>query len=242
MLLYFLRHGDPIYHPDSLTEKGKEQAEALSRRLLGSDIDEIYASSSVRARETARPLAEKLGKPIHPLSWCHEDLAYHDFTVEEDGRRVWFFESEKFLSQMNNAGVASMGFDWERHPLFAGTRCGAGFRRIAGHTDNFMATLGFLHDTENHRFIAKDPQKEREKERRIALFAHGGFGRAFLAHLLDIPLPFTSRFMHNHSGMTVVWLRPCPDGLTFPRLIMFSGDAHLYKDGPSTVFNNDFSL
>ena len=29
MLLFFVRHGDPIYQPDSLTELGKQQAEAL---------------------------------------------------------------------------------------------------------------------------------------------------------------------------------------------------------------------
>ena len=240
MLLYFLRHGDPIYHPDCLTDKGKEQAESLSRRLLGSGIDEIYASSSVRAQQTARPLADKLGKPIHTMHWCHEDLAYRDFTIEEDGKRVWFFESEKFLSRMGRPDVAALGYDWERHPLFAATRCGEGFRRIAGHTDSFMATLGFRHDTENHCFVAEPPTGGEEK--RIALFAHGGFGRAFLAHLLDIPFPFATRMMHNHSGMTVLWFRPYPDGLTFPRLIMFSGDGHLYKDVPSTVFNNDFAL
>ena len=33
MLLYIVRHGDPIYNPDSLTERGKLQAAALGKRL-----------------------------------------------------------------------------------------------------------------------------------------------------------------------------------------------------------------
>lgn len=33
MLLFFVRHGDPIYHPDSLTELGERQAEALVKRM-----------------------------------------------------------------------------------------------------------------------------------------------------------------------------------------------------------------
>ena len=33
MLLFYLRHGDPIYSPDSLTPLGQRQAEALGRRL-----------------------------------------------------------------------------------------------------------------------------------------------------------------------------------------------------------------
>ena len=32
MLLYFIRHGDPVYSPDSLTPLGHEQAKALERR------------------------------------------------------------------------------------------------------------------------------------------------------------------------------------------------------------------
>lgn len=67
MLLYFIRHGDPIYNPDSLTEKGKIQAEALSNRLVNSKIDRIYCSSSARAIQTAEPTAKKLGKEIEIL-------------------------------------------------------------------------------------------------------------------------------------------------------------------------------
>lgn len=33
MLFYYIRHGDPIYDPDSLTPLGKRQAEALGKRL-----------------------------------------------------------------------------------------------------------------------------------------------------------------------------------------------------------------
>ena len=33
MLLFYVRHGDPIYNPDSLTELGIKQAEALVIRM-----------------------------------------------------------------------------------------------------------------------------------------------------------------------------------------------------------------
>ena len=238
MLLYFLRHGDPIYEPDQLTEKGKTQAEALSRRLLLSQIDEIYASSSVRACQTAQPLADKLHKEICKMDWCHENLAHRDFSItDEDGQRRWFFESESFLRRMGQNDVAQMGFEWYRHPLFADTKCGEGYLRIARHTDEFLASLGYLHDTKNHCYTAAEPN-----EKRIALFAHGGFGRAFLAHIMDIPLPYFVRFMNNHSGMTVIRFSAFEDGITFPKLLMFSGDGHLYKEGLPTTFNNGILL
>ena len=33
MLFFYVRHGDPIYNPDSLTPLGQRQAEAVGKRL-----------------------------------------------------------------------------------------------------------------------------------------------------------------------------------------------------------------
>lgn len=49
MILYYVRHGDPIYNPDSLTPLGHRQSEAVAKRLALHGIDEVYASSSNRA-------------------------------------------------------------------------------------------------------------------------------------------------------------------------------------------------
>ena len=44
MLLFYVRHGDPIYSPDSLTPLGERQAEAIAKRLSLYGIDDIYTS------------------------------------------------------------------------------------------------------------------------------------------------------------------------------------------------------
>ena len=41
MLLFFVRHGDPIYVPDSLTPLGRRQAEAVAKRLARYGLDQI---------------------------------------------------------------------------------------------------------------------------------------------------------------------------------------------------------
>lgn len=41
MILYYIRHGDPIYVPDSLTPLGVEQANALAKRFQVLGLDEI---------------------------------------------------------------------------------------------------------------------------------------------------------------------------------------------------------
>ena len=53
MKLLIIRHGDPNYSIDSLTEKGWWEAEYLSERLSVMDIKKFYVSSMVSEKETA---------------------------------------------------------------------------------------------------------------------------------------------------------------------------------------------
>ena len=75
MLLFYIRHGDPIYNPDSLTPLGHRQAEAISKRFAVYGLDEIYSSPSTRAKQTAQPTCEVLKKEPTILDWCYESPA-----------------------------------------------------------------------------------------------------------------------------------------------------------------------
>ena len=59
MFLYYFRHGDPIYVPDSLTELGHEQAKALVKRTGYKGLDKIFSSPSIRAQMTAEPTCKE---------------------------------------------------------------------------------------------------------------------------------------------------------------------------------------
>lgn len=52
MKLVIVRHGDPDYSIDSLTEKGWKEVEYLSERLAKLDVKEFYVSPLGRARDT----------------------------------------------------------------------------------------------------------------------------------------------------------------------------------------------
>ena len=92
MIFYYIRHGDPIYAPDSLTELGHKQANALSKRLALYGLDEIYCSTSIRAQMTAQPTCDCLGKEKVLLDWTNENYAWEDFAVEnEEGLKTWPF-------------------------------------------------------------------------------------------------------------------------------------------------------
>ena len=53
MRIILIRHGDPNYEKDCLTELGHKQAEAAANRLLSEGIDGIYSSPQGRAMQTA---------------------------------------------------------------------------------------------------------------------------------------------------------------------------------------------
>ena len=53
MKLLFIRHGDPDYTIDSLTEKGWKEAEFLSEKIAALDVRDFYVSPLGRAKDTA---------------------------------------------------------------------------------------------------------------------------------------------------------------------------------------------
>ena len=73
MLLFYIRHGDPVYDPDELTPLGHRQAESVARRLALFGVDEVYSSSSTRAMQTAQPTCELLHKELITLDFLNEN-------------------------------------------------------------------------------------------------------------------------------------------------------------------------
>lgn len=226
MLLYFIRHGDPCYNPDSLTPLGLRQAEAIGRRLARYGIDRIFASPMKRAMQTAQPAAELLGKEIVPLDFASEQHAWDELTlIDEDGRRTWANHHPPTLARFASPEVRALGMRWYEHPAFADTTYKAGMERIARESDAWLASLGYER-TEREGLYCAAP----ESDERVALFAHAGFGGAFMSHVLGIPYPqYGQTFDLCHSSLTVIEFKE-KHGLCIPRVLTMSNDAHLYHD------------
>lgn len=226
MLFFFIRHGDPCYDPDSLTPLGLRQAEAIGRRLALYGIDRIYASPMKRAMQTAQPAAELLGKEIVPLEFASEVHAWDELTIKhDDGRRTWANLHPPTVRRFASPEVRALGMRWYNHPAFTDTTYKAGMERIARESRAFFASLGYEQtDTEGIYLAA------RENDERVALFAHAGFGGAFLSHVLGIPYPqYGQTFDLCHSSLTVIEFKE-KHGICMPRVLTLSNDAHLYYD------------
>ena len=72
MKLLFIRHGDPDYEKDSLTEKGWHEAELLGQRMANTPVTAFYVSPLGRAKDTASKTLQKVGRDATELAWLRE--------------------------------------------------------------------------------------------------------------------------------------------------------------------------
>ncbi len=229
MILFYIRHGEPIYNPDELTPEGHAQAEAVGKHLSKLGITRIFSSTSNRAIQTAEPLSRLMDKEIELVDFAHEGHAFKDFSADNGtGGKGWVNGIEKFRRAFARPDIKNDP-RWYEHPEFEGQTFEAGVKRVDREVDTFMENLGYKHDRENGYYLPISPSEER-----VALFAHAGFGHVFMSSLLDIPYPtIANNFQMGLTGVTAVILKDT-FGFCVPSVHMYSGDGHLYKEGLPT--------
>ena len=219
MRIVFVRHGEPDYVRDCLTETGRRQAAAAAERLAGEGITEIYASPCGRASETAGYTARRLGLPVTVLDYMHE-ISWGGAGIPENGHPWtlgdWMIDREDF---------DFYGNDWREHPYFKANATRRYFDMIAERFDHFMAEKGYRH--EGTRFFCEGGLDET-----IALFSHGGSGGCVLAHLLALPLPYVLSVLPFDFTSIIVLNFPVMEGeYVHPRLELFNDCAHAGLNG-----------
>ncbi|MBQ9080584.1 MAG: histidine phosphatase family protein [Clostridia bacterium] len=236
MLLFYIRHGDPIYKPDQLTPLGHRQAESVAKRLSMFGVDEIYSSTSIRAMQTAQPTCEYMKMELKTLDWMHETYASHEMSLPIDQKtRTWCWAHPKYSGILASREVREMGDRWYEHPDLREYNLDACPKRVGAELDKWLAGFGLEHDRDKGLYKVT----ANIKEKRIALFAHEGVGKVFMSELLDIPFPYyAAHFDMKHSGMTVISFDEGRNGdlggYARARVLTLSNDSHLYRDGLPT--------
>lgn len=234
MLLYLIRHGDPNYALDCLTPRGKEQAQALAKRLQHAGITQVYSSPMGRAIETAQPTCELLGLPMTIEEWSHE-IGKEMYAPFPDGEPQALFKVQNtyYLENGNYDLPFSRAMEC---PGFNQSNLETARTYIRENGMEFLARLGYRE--ENGIFRIENPN-----EGRVALFCHGCFLFTFVSELLHIPLHVMwASFGFNHTGVTILRFPNNSNGITAPRCLCCSDISHLYADGPDTKYNGGFVL
>ena len=103
MRILLIRHGDPDYVNDTLTEKGRREAALLAKRAASMNMGECYKSPLGRAKDTAAPCLEVTGKTAEILDWLQEFPAQVDLNKNPELEKAYpdvKKEGEHFLPRI----------------------------------------------------------------------------------------------------------------------------------------------
>lgn len=224
MLLYIVRHGQPDYQTDSLTDLGKLQAEAVAKRLQRSGINKIYTSPMGRAIQTAEPTCRLLGLDYQIEEWAHE-LRGEEHTLYPDGISKSITTLQSTLLRENGEMDIPFTNMFECKAL-AQSKVEGEFNRIKECGQDFLYRLGYKEENGIYKIL-------RPNEDRVALFCHAIFARVWLSELLHIPLHimWSSFYAHFHTGVTILDFKNYQNGITSPKCFCYTDTSHLYAEG-----------
>ncbi len=232
MLLYLIRHGEPDYKNDCLTENGKEQAQKLAKKLFESELDKIYSSPLGRAKQTAEYTASLYGKTPEILPWAKE---IGGITEYPDG-------TEKNVAQIPNVflrtdGRIDLGFNDSFHcDGFKDNELKEEYDFMISGALSFLEEQGFKEEDGIFRITRPNTEK-------IAIFCHGNMIRSLVSYLLHIPIHLMwAGFGASFTSVTVVNFNNSQRGNCAPRILVYNDISHLRIEGKGIRFNKEINI
>ncbi|MEM8747622.1 MAG: histidine phosphatase family protein [Actinomycetota bacterium] len=208
MEIVLVRHGQPEWIRDGLnvvdpplTDLGRRQADAMAETLSGEEpFDEVFCSPLVRARQTAAPLFDALGRTETVAPWLEEirDPSWHGTP------------QEKAQAAYDELRARPAVDRWEG--LVDGESIRDFTSRIHSGADEFFGERGMIRSE-----VELPIWQIAEPGARIALIAHAGTNATTIAHLLGLtPTPWEwDRFILHHASISRLTALELADGFTF---------------------------
>lgn len=231
MKLLIIRHGDPDYSVDSLTEKGWKEAELLSRRLSAMNISAVYMSPLGRARDTASLTRKALRREAEVLPWLQEFPARAVDPETGEKRLPW-----DWLPSVWTRTDAFYDKDgWADVPAMRAGDVGGEARRVWNGLDALLSSHGYERDGRLYRAV-------RPNRDTVALFCHFGVECVMLAHLLGIsPVVLWHGACALPSSVTTLVTEERRPGIAYFRMLSFGDTCHLAMAGEKPSFSARFS-
>lgn len=231
MRLILIRHGEPDYEHDTLTEKGWREAACLAERAKSWNVQECFVSPLGRARDTARDTLAAWGMKEQVLPWLKE---YSARIEEPDGSGEltipWdllpeYWTKEEALFSLNQ---------WMETPLM---KSGEGnvksvYEETIEGLDRLLFRHGYERDGRLYRVRNDHTQGDSAQEDTVVLVCHMGISCVMLSHLLNIPFPAVIHgFFMPPSSVTVLAAEEREQGTAYFRCQMVGDTSHLRMKG-----------
>lgn len=221
MRLFIVRHADPDYPNNTITERGHREASALAERFRRQGLDRVFSSPLGRAVHTAEYTAEALGLPVEIEDWTAELSHWRIDQPPAGSYCAWDLHGET----IRRWRPLPTSENWHTYPQLDDPTMQREFAQLGEKSDAFLASLGYVHEDGIYRAVRPNREK-------IAVFCHGGFGLTWLSHLLMIPLPLMwAGFFLWPTSVSTVLLDERSEGVATPRCVGLADVSHLHAAG-----------
>lgn len=220
MRFLIIRHGDPDYVKDSLTEKGWREAELLADRISKLQVAAFYVSPLGRAKDTASLTLKKMNQTAVECDWMQE-FPPRINRPDVEGRRMtlawdwlpqdWTAQEEYFLRDK-----------WMDTPTMREGKVGEAYDYVIRNFDALTADHGYVREGEYYRV-------ERRNRDTIVLFCHFGLECVLLSRLMNVsPMILWHHTCAAPSAVTTVITEERREGKASFRMSAFGDTSHLY--------------
>ena len=216
--ILLIRHAEPDYTVDSLTPKGRAEAELLSRRLIRYDIRDFYVSPLGRAKDTAAFTLNKLDREAEVLPWLREFRG--SYPDPETGKRRIVAWDLKPRIWKTFPGVMDID-TWYDAPAFAGGDVREVWQETVEGVNELLGRYGCYKDGPVWRF-------EQNGDFTIALFCHFGISMVILGYLIGVsPMILWHHFLCFPSSVSEVVTEERIKGEVSFRIVKLGDLTHL---------------
>ena len=227
MKILIVRHGEPDYEIDGLTDKGKREAELVGARLAKEKIDALYCSPLGRARLTAEPTERALGIKAEILPWLREfdanTVALPYLTSEQ---MCW-----DILPEYINAlpGIYHPT-GWLEEDFIKNSNIPSAYAEVCRELDLLLAKHGYERDGYNYKAVKPNHDT-------LVLVCHFGLTCVLLSHLFNCsPYSLWQHTCTAPTAVTTIYTEERREGVAQFRASTLGDVSHLYSAGEEVSF------
>ena len=220
--LIFVRHAEPDYTIDSLTEKGWREAELLAPRIQNlENVKYWYVSPLGRAKDTAKTALKGTGITPVTLDWLRE-FEGRIADPETGARRLAWDLYPKDWTKMPEMYDKD---NWMYAKLYEGSNVADEANRTIASLDALLAEHGYVREGNCYRI-------EKHNDYTIVFFCHMAISLLMMGHLIgaSAPVMWHGGFCAP-SGLNILQTEERRDRLAYFRIRALGDVSHLYAAG-----------
>lgn len=231
MKILIVRHADPNYVIDGLTEKGVKEAEFLSERLCKERISSVYCSTMGRARLTAEPTLNKLNIKAEYCDWLREFIEAPiklDYLATE--KYCWDILPE-YLEKREEIYDPKM---WKEVDFVKESDVVREYDKVCAEFDELMKRHGYIRRGINYRAVESNHDT-------VLLVCHFGVEAVIVSHILNCsPYSIWQNAFAAPTSVTTFFTEERANGVVSLRCCGFGDVSHLYKHDEEPSFAGRF--